>query len=257
MSDLNIALLQTSLVWEEPIGGLKHIQSLLDQRPPADLYVLPEMFTTGFSMQAEKLAESMEGPSVRWMLDFAMQNHTYICGSLIIRENEKYFNRLLVAGPEGLCGFYDKKHLFRMAGEDDYYQAGNQQLQLHIKGWDIRFWICYDLRFPVWMRNRKLEYDLGIIVANWPERRSSHWEKLLPARAIENQAYFAGVNRNGTDGNGLMYSGKSVILSPLGETLAGNHSESGWITSTLSRDFLQNYRNKFEAWKDADDFSLS
>lgn len=257
MQDLKIALLQTDLIWENPSLGLANIQQQFSQNlPDADLFVLPEMFTSGFTMNTASCAETMKGATVDWMQSWSAQTGKYLAGSLIIQEENQYYNRLLVFGPEGLLGQYDKKHLFRMAGEDIHYSPGNKKLILSIKGWNISFWICYDLRFPVWMRNVNLEYDAMVLVANWPDRRSSHWAALLKARAIENQSYLAGVNRIGVDGKNIAYSGKSVILDPLGETLQDANEKQGWIASTLSYASLQDYREKFAAWKDSDSFTL-
>jgi predicted amidohydrolase len=258
MQDLTLALLQTDLIWENSVAGLQYFQGkLAENLPEADLFVLPEMFPTGFTMNAPAHAETMLGPVVNWMKEWACTKRKYLCGSVIIQENDTYYNRLLVFGPEGLLGYYDKKHLFRMAGEDQVYTSGNARLVLPILNWKVSFWICYDLRFPVWMRNQSLEYDAGIVVANWPDRRVTHWSALLKARAIENQAYFAGVNRNGMDGNGIEYSGKSEIIHPLGTSLASRADDSaGWLTASLSYSALQDYREKFAAWKDADSFTL-
>lgn len=257
MQDLKIALLQTELTWENPALGLANVQQQFSQNlPDADLFVLPEMFTTGFTMNTAFCAETMQGPTMEWMKSWSAQAGKHLAGSIIIQEGYKYYNRLIVYGPEGLLGQYDKKHLFRMAGEDGHYTAGNKKLILSIKGWNISFWICYDLRFPVWMRNVNLEYDAMVLVANWPDRRSSHWSSLLKARAIENQSYLAGVNRIGVDGKNIAYSGKSVILDALGEPLQEANENKGWIVSTLSYSLLQEYREKFAAWKDSDSFTL-
>lgn len=258
MQNLTVALLQTSLIWENREQGLVAMQKRLERdAPSADLIVLPEMFTTGFTMNAREHAEEMDGPAVTWMRNYALQHQCWISGSLIIRENDRYLNRLIVAGPEGLAGWYDKRHLFRMAGEDQVYQAGHDRLIMDIRGWKVSFWICYDLRFPVWVRNRNQEYDAAVFVANWPERRASHWNSLLKARAIENQCYLAGVNRIGIDGNSIPYSGDSVLLTPLGEPIAAANARDGWITGEWDATALREYREKFPAWKDADDFLLT
>jgi len=257
MQNLKIALLQIPLIWESPEEGLTWVQSFFNNNlPEADLYILPEMFNTGFSMKPEKLFSTYTSEVCQWMQDWAGKQKKYLCGSIIFQENEKYYNRLLVYGPEGMEGYYDKRHLFRMAEEDLYFSYGKQKLILNIKGWNICFWICYDLRFPVWMRNTHLEYDLGVIVANWPERRATHWQKLLPARAIENQAYIAGLNRIGKDGNDIIYSGDSIVINPLGEEIVNAGNKQGWHCAELEYETLKNYREKFAAWRDADDFII-
>lgn len=258
MQNLTVALLQTSLVWENREQGLASIQERLEKEAPvADLIVLPEMFTTGFTMNARENAEKMDGPAVTWMQDYSRKHQCWISGSLIIQEDDRYYNRLVVAGPDGLNGWYDKRHLFRMAGEDQVYQAGKSKLITNIRGWKVSFWICYDLRFPVWIRNRNQEYDAAVFVANWPERRASHWSSLLKARAIENQCCLAGVNRIGSDGNSIPYSGGSVLLNAQGEPISNGNSEDGWVTGEWDAAALRDYREKFPAWKDADDFLLT
>jgi omega-amidase len=257
MQNLKVAGLQVPLIWEDPIAGLKHIQSCFRQDTPvADLYVLPEMFITGFTMHPENCASKLNDPVCKWMEQEAIARNAWICGTLIIEEHGAYYNRLMVYGPEGLAGTYNKKHLFRMAGEDEHYVAGNETLILDIMGWKVSFWVCYDLRFPVWMRNTGLKYDLAVVPANWPERRVAHWKKLLQARAIENQSYIIGVNRIGEDGNGIQYSGDSLITDPLGEILNYAENTQGWLLAELSASGLKEYREKFAAWKDADDFTL-
>lgn len=257
MQNLKVAGLQVPLIWEDPQAGLNHIQTCFGQdTPQADLYVLPEMFNTGFTMHPEKCASKSGDPVFKWMEQEAISRMAWICGTTIVEENGSYYNRMLVYGPKGFSGAYDKKHLFRMAGEDQHYVAGKDTLTLDIKGWKISFWICYDLRFPVWMRNTGLKYDLAVIPANWPERRSQHWRKLLQARAIENQSYVMGVNRIGEDGNGIQYSGDTLITDPLGEIVNDAQNTQGWQFAELSATLLNTYREKFAAWKDADDFTI-
>jgi predicted amidohydrolase len=258
MQDLTVALLQVPLGWENPKQGLSQIQKFFQssQLPDADLYILPEMFTTGFTMNASSCAEDMQGPAIQWMQAFSRDFGKYISGTLIIEENGHRYNRLVLYGPEGLCGYYDKKHLFRMAGEDAPYTAGTHKFTYTIKGWRISFWICYDLRFPIWMRNSGLSYDLAVVCANWPERRVFHWDTLLKARAIENQSCVAGVNRTGMDGNDIPYSGHSILLDATGKSIAEAGESEGWVIGSFSHSELLTYREKFAAWKDADAFTL-
>jgi predicted amidohydrolase len=232
------------------------------------------MFNTGFSMQPEIMGETMEGPTVDWMRRLSAEKKAIITGSLIIEENGKYYNRLIWMLPNGQLGYYDKRHLFAFAGEDQHYTAGKKRLIASVKGWKINLQICYDLRFPVWARNRittmeksmgeeiqsahdiRPEFDVLIYVANWPERRSHAWKTLLCARAIENQCYVIGVNRIGIDGNNISHSGNSLVIDPLGEVLYHMVDEEDIFTITLQKEWLNEVRNKFPFWKDADDFNF-
>jgi predicted amidohydrolase len=221
--------------------------------------VLPEMFSTGFSMQPALLAENMEGPTITWMRKMANSKKIILTGSLIIEENGNYYNRLLWMLPNGTVYHYDKHHRFAFAGEDNHYSSGNKRLIVSVNGWKINLQICYDLRFPVWARqqtNEAPEYDLLIYVANWPERRSHAWKTLLQARAIENQSYVVGVNRVGEDGNGINHSGDSMVVDPLGNILYAKSSETFVHTITLDKKTLTDIREKFPFWKDADPFQL-
>ncbi len=257
MNDLTITLIQTDLVWEQAAQnrqGLKEkIRSLSRS---SDLLILPEMFTTGFSMHPQKLAESPNGPTVQWLKTLSAEVQTDITGSIIISEKDHYFNRLFYVKPAGQIFTYDKRHLFRMAGEDRIYSAGRKLLTVQLKGWNIRPFICYDLRFPAWIRNQNLEYDLGLFVANWPERRIAHWRLLLQARAVENQAFIAGVNRIGKDGHGIVHNGQSLVVDPSGNILADLEDKDTVRSVTLSRKKLNDYRQKFPSWKDADVFHI-
>ena len=253
MQDLTVTILQCELAWEDPATNIRLFDKRLKQWvQQTDLVVLPEMFTTGFSMNARELAQDMNGPAVAWMRAASDRHGIDMAGSMIIRDGRHYYNRLIWAKPDGTLATYDKRHLFRMSGEHETYSAGEGTIIVELKGWRICPFICYDLRFPVWTRNNKKQYDLAIFVANWPAPRSMHWETLLRARAIENQCYVVGVNRVGTDGNGLPYDGKSAIIDPVGEILFQQKDAPAVHTQTLSCDVLTSYRETFPAWMDAD-----
>lgn len=253
MPDLKVALIQTALVWEDVDANLTMLDKKIgDMKKDCDLIVLPEMFSTGFSMNPGHLAESMNGRAVSWMIKKAEETGAVITGSVMTEDNDRFYNRLIWAQPDGNYSTYDKKHLFRYAGEDKVYTAGKSPVTLELSEWRIRPFICYDLRFPIWTRNLDLEYDLSIFVANWPARRSLHWRSLLRARAIENQSYVIGVNRVGVDGNNLEYAGHTSAISPLGEILCEEENNEIIQTVTLSKDALESYRKEFPAWMDAD-----
>ncbi|MDA8142124.1 MAG: amidohydrolase [Desulfobacteraceae bacterium] len=253
MPDLTVSLIQSDLAWEDIEANLAMFDAKLDTIEAAvDLILLPEMFSTGFSMNAARLAEPMNGKAVAWLQAQAVQKKTHIAGSLMIQDNGRFYNRLIWARPDGTLATYDKKHLFGYAGEDKIYTAGTTHLTMEVKGWRIRPFICYDLRFPIWTRNLNLAYDLAIFVANWPARRSAHWRTLLKARAIENQAYVIGVNRVGKDGAGLDHDGHSAVISPMGEVLFEEAQKETIHTVVLYRDPLDDYRSQFPAWRDAD-----
>ncbi|WP_439861171.1 amidohydrolase [Pseudomonas sp. MBLB4136] len=256
LPDLQLALVQTELVWHDPAANHARFESLLEQARGADLVVLPEMFTTGFSMDSAGLAEPEDGPSSQWLLAQAVRLQAVVTGSLIIRAADgSYRNRLLWARPDGSLAHYDKRHLFRMAGEHKHYAAGEQQVLLELKGWRVRPLICYDLRFPVWSRDPH-DTDLLLYTANWPAARRHHWNRLLPARAIENLCYVAAVNRVGEDGKGHAYSGDSQMLDFQGETLLNAEAAGGVFRVTLSGADLAAYRERFPAYLDADAFEL-
>jgi predicted amidohydrolase len=265
MSELTISLIQASLHWEDPEANRRMFTEYfrnLDSR--SELVLLPEMFSTGFSMQAAALAETMDGPTVGWMREMASRHKKVVAGSLIIREGDHFFNRLVWMLPNGNYGVYDKRHCFSLAGEDRYYTPGSRRLIASVKGWKINLCICYDLRFPVWSRQQKggaegnpaPEYDLLVYVANWPDRRIHAWKTLLPARAIENQCYVAAVNRVGDDGHGIAHSGWSMIVDPMGEILASEQGRPAVITCALKQEKLRETREKLPFWKDADDFLI-
>jgi omega-amidase len=263
--DLNITIVQTSLEWENKTKNLLHIEELLAaKKPQTDLIILPEMFSTGFSMNAPKLAETSSGKTLMWMRKMAETYNCVVTGSFITEEDGKYYNRLYWVPENGDVSTYDKRHLFSFANEEAHYSAGNKRIIVELKGWRICPLICYDLRFPVWSRNaddsgfsKPHVYDLLIYVANWPEAREKPWSNLLEARAHENQVYVAGVNRVGKDGNGIKHSGASAIYNPKGEKLSRtlNHQETVETTS-LSVDELDAFRKKFTVWKDKDSFSI-
>lgn len=260
MQDLEVAIIQDELDWHDPAANRRRFDEHLRYLPPADLVVLPEMFTTGFTMAAEAQAESMDGLTVAWMLEHARALDAVVCGSLIVGERRgegmHYYNRLIWATPEGSVTRYDKRHLFRHAGETGHYTAGTERVVVEHRGWRIAPMICYDLRFPVWSRHSH-DCDALVYVANWPAPRHAAWETLLRARAIENQCYAIGVNRVGRDGNGLDYRGGSAVIGFLGETLADCADAPKSVLATLSREPLREFRREFPFHLDADPYSLS
>ncbi len=252
MPDLTLTLVQSELVWEHRKANLERFEERLQPLAGAtDLVILPEMFSTGFTMNAAPLAETMQGPTLNWMYNLARQLAADIAGSAIIRENGELYNRLLWVKPDGRHFTYDKRHLFRMSGEHKVYAAGRERLTVTVKDWRVRPFICYDLRFPAWCRNRGLAYDLALFVANWPAARARHWRALLRARAIENQCCVVGVNRVGTDGNGLDYRGDSTVIDAQGEVRYHCEDREDVFTTTLVHEDLESYREAFPAWKDA------
>ncbi len=257
MSALNVAIVQSYLHWHDPMRNREEFSSvLLAHDEPVDLFILPEMFTTGFSMHATTHAERMDGRSVRWMADTASSLESALCGSLIIEEDGHYYNRFILMRPDGEFACYDKRHRFRLAGEHEHYSAGNDVVSIELNGWQIRPMVCYDLRFPVWSRNRN-DYDLLIYVANWPDRRHLAWETLIRARAIENLAYVAAVNRVGSDGNGIDYLGGSAIIDFVGKDLVAASTESTVMSATLEKSQLETFREKFPFHLDADTFTIT
>ena len=254
---MKLALLQTQLHWEAPDKNRQSLANELADLAPVDLVVLPEMFTTGFSMGAEALAETMAGPTVSWMQAMARAHQVVFCGSVIIESERGYTNRLLWVGPEGSVEYYDKRHLFRMSEEHQHYTPGIDRLSTTIAGFNCCPLICYDLRFPVFSRTQATDTDLLIYVANWPAKRATHWRTLLQARAIENQCYVVGVNRLGTDGNRVAYQGDSMVVDFQGEVLRDATDRRGWHYATLDLNALKDYRAAFPAWMDQDDFTLT
>jgi omega-amidase len=257
MENLKITTYQGYLFWENVDKNLQNIALRLSGiRTTTDLIVLPEMFNTGFSMNAEKLAEPMNGKTMQWMNATAQKFNCVVTGSLIISENGKYYNRLIWMRADGSFEKYDKRHLFAMGKEDETYTAGTEKLIVELNGWKVCPMICYDLRFPVWMRNVNQAYDLLLIVANWPERRSLHWRTLIPARAVENQAYVLGLNRFGYDGNEVFHSGDSMCIDPNGKVIYYKPNEEDIYTFSISADELVKVRHDLPFLRDADKFHL-
>ena len=256
MRTLRISLLQVELAWQDPAANRDRFEQLITAHSKeSDLTILPEMFTTGFTMEVQTHAERMDGESVAWLTRLAAKEQVTLCGSLIIEDQGQFHNRLIWMPPDGNQSIYDKRHLFRMADEHKHYTGGNRKMIVQLDEWRICPLVCYDLRFPVWSRGQN-EYDLLIYVANWPAARRSAWQVLLPARAVENQCYVAGVNRVGQDGNGKDYAGDSTVADHLGRTLTDCGDKPGSVTVSLDLDELNRYRKKFPAFLDADEFSI-
>ena len=286
MSALTVTIVQTRLFWEDKEQNLKMLEEKITGiKERTEIIVLPEMFTTGFSMKPSSLSEKMDGQTIQWMKKISSSKRAIITGSIIIEEQGNYYNRLLWMLPTGEYGTYDKRHLFAYAGEHEHYKGGTKRLIASVKGWRINLQVCYDLRFPVWARQQLLtllpeeeeevrnaleqeadlssveeieapEYDILIYVANWPERRIHAWKTLLQARAIENQCYVIGVNRVGNDGNEIYHSGDSMIVDPLGEILYSRSHDEDIFTMTIQQKKLEEIRARFPFWKDADNFML-
>jgi omega-amidase len=301
---LTITLIQTHLHWEDKQANRQMLeQKIRSINQPTHIVVLPEMFTTGFSMKPEQLAEKMDGETVAWMKQLAAEKRCILAGSVIIEVDNKYYNRLLWVLPNGKLAWYDKRHRFAFAGEDKHYAAGSKRVIASVNGWKINLQICYDLRFPIWARQKPTvvqeqsqpfhqyegekaelshdgepripvsleekpvvvpttpidpthEYDILLYVANWPERRNHAWKSLLIARAIENQCYVVAVNRVGKDGNDIYHSGDSCVIDPLGEKLYDKAHDEDIHTITLEKNSLNEVRQKFPFWKDADVFLI-
>ncbi len=254
---LHIAFFQTDLIWENRDENLKKFEGLFAELPSVvDLIVLPEMFSTGFSMNVKELSEPMDGETICWMQEQAEKQDAVISGSLMIKDDGKYFNRFVFVRPGGKIEFYDKRHLFSMGEENIHFLPGKVRKIFNLKDFRILPQICYDLRFPVFIRNRN-DYDLIINVANWPAPRKNAWQVLLKARAIENQAYVVGVNRVGADANGIRYSGDSAVIDPKGkEMVVGKIKTEEVLVAKLSKSSLERFRSNFPAWQDQDDFQL-
>lgn len=262
---LKITTIQSELDWENVDQNLDMFsRKIASIKEPTDIIVLPEMFNTGFSMQSEKLAEEMDGKSVTWLKEQARNTNAAIVASLIIKEHQNYYNRLVWVQPDGNYQTYDKRHLFRMAEEHHHFTAGKERLIVNYKGWRICPLVCYDLRFPVWSRNSSLKtqssepvYDCLIYIANWPEARRDPWNKLLQARAIENQCYVVGVNRVGTDGKRISYAGDSAVIDSKGDLInTVKTGEEDIVTTELSMKNLTQFREKFPVSMDADSFRI-
>jgi len=283
MSTLTCTLIQTKLFWEDAAANRQMLEEKINSiKEKTEVVILPEMFSTGFSMHPEKFAETMEGETVEWMKKIASSKKIIITGSLMMKEtsekvgDEVYYNRLIWMLPNGEYGFYDKRHLFAYGDEHNHYSKGNKRLIASVNGWKVNLQVCYDLRFPVWSRQSplvsqsilelrgvegesevSLEYDLLIYIANWPERRSLAWKTLLQARAIENQCYVIGVNRVGEDGTGVYYAGDSMVINSMGEILYQKNNEEDIFTIQLNRQHLEETRKRFPFWKDADRFIIT
>ena len=257
MKTLKITTFQSYLFWENIDKNLQNLGLRLNSiREKTDLIILPEMFSTGFSMNPSKLAEEMGGKTMKWMHDQARKFDSVVTGSLIIKESDKYYNRLIWMRPDGSHEQYDKRHLFGFGEEDKHYTAGTKKLFVELNGWKICPVICYDLRFPVWLRNNNEEYDLLLIVANWPERRSLHWRSLIPARAIENQTFVVAVNRVGHDGNEVFHSGDSMCIDPNGKVIYYKPNDEDLYTFSINKNDLIQARINFPFLRDADSFHL-
>ncbi|AXG74029.1 amidohydrolase [Flavobacterium arcticum] len=252
---MKISLIQTPLTWENHKANRDNFTERINSIEATDLIVLPEMFTTGFTMQPEGVAEKMEGESVVWMQEMAKAKDCAITGSLVITEDGKYYNRLFFVYPDGSYKTYDKRHLFTLAGEEKYYTAGSDRLVLEYRGWKICPLVCYDLRFPIFSRNTE-DFDLLLYVANWPQVRIQAWDALLKARAIENMCYIAGVNRIGQDNNGHNYSGHSQVIGGLGDYVVEPFGYEDVFTVELDKTALHKTRKKFGFLNDRDSFTL-
>lgn len=279
MSSIIITIIQSDLHWEDKEKNLGMFEEKISGlKEKTEMVILPEMFSTGFSMNPQLLAEKMNGPTMEWMMRIAKEHRIILTGSIIIEEEGRYYNRLIWMLPVGQYGHYDKRHLFGFAGEDERYAPGNKRLIASVNGLKLNMQVCYDLRFPVWAAQQSFvppllgkkrvsnfdafkepehpEYDILIYVANWPERRSHSWKTLLQARAIENQCYVIGVNRVGKDGNDIYHSGDSMIVDPLGELVYHKTHDEDIFTMTLHKNTIDEARKKFPFWKDAEHFMI-
>lgn len=261
--DLIVTLIQSEIYWHNIDANLGMFEEKIwTIGEKTNLILLPEMFTTGFTMEAGQFAEPMNGKTFRWMKQQAAQTKAVVAGSYIVREHGQYFNRLIWMEPDGNYSYYDKRHLFRMAAEQQVYSAGNQRLIKNVNGWNVCPLICYDLRFPAWSRNKwlpdqeRLEYDLLIYVANWPEKRINAWDILLQARAVENQCYVIGLNRTGKDGKEIKYNGHSVVVNPKGWKSLFTEDKEAVRTISLDYRKMRDFRKKFPAYLDADAFNF-
>ena len=257
--NLKVTVFQAYLFWENIDKNLQNLSLRLSGgvREKTDLIVLPEMFNTGFTMRAAEMAEEMDGKTMQWLTKTAETYDCIITGSLIIKENDHYYNRMIWMLPNGEYQYYDKHHLFGLGNEDETFSAGKKRVIVELKGWKIRLAVCYDLRFPVWLRNKESEYDILLLVASWPDKRSSHWRTLIHARAIENQCYVIGVNRVGHDGNQIYHSGHSMCIDPFGNTVYYKPEDEDLYTFSINYTDLEKTRRQFPFLKDADDFNLA
>ena len=255
---MKISVIQPDLIWEDKSRNFFNLDALiLPLYNKTDLVILPEMFNTGFSMNPELLGEPPEANTFAWMKNNAQKGNFGLCGSYIVKENMNFFNRFVFVSPENKSWYYDKRHLFRMGEEDKFFSPGKSRLVFTFRGVKISPYICYDLRFPVWSRNRN-DYDLSVYIANWPESRREAWSTLLKARAIENQCYVAGANRIGTDGYGVKYCGDSMIINPRGEIIvSADSNEECYLTGEISLTDLSDFRKEFPVHRDSDEFTIN
>ncbi|MFZ4261749.1 amidohydrolase [Sphingobacterium sp. HJSM2_6] len=257
MEPLKITIFQAYLFWENVDKNLQNLGLRLSSlREKTDLILLPEMFNTGFTTNVEKCAETMSGKTMHWLYDMSKQFDCVMAGSLIIEEEGKYYNRFIWMSPDGSFVHYDKRHLFSLGGENEKFTAGNSRIIFPLKGWKICPMICYDLRFPAWSRNQQGAYDLLVYTSSWPDKRSAHWRALIPARAIENQAYVIGVNRVGHDGKEVYYSGGSMCISPNGDVVYYKPEDEDLYTFTLNPKELEENRERFPFLEDQDQFNI-
>ena len=253
---MKVSLIQSVLVWENPVANRNHFEQKMNAIPKdVDLIVLPEMFTSGFTMNPAAVAETMQGETVTWLQTLAKARNCAITGSLVIAENDTFYNRLVFVFPSGEIQYYDKRHLFTLSGEDKAYTRGNQKIIIEYLGWKICPLICYDLRFPAFSRNQE-EYDLLLYVASWPKVRTNAWDALLKARAIENMSYTIGVNRIGIDGNGYEYLGHSQVVDFLGDYVLPPEEVEGLFTISLNKDKMIEMRQKLGFLNDKDIFTI-
>lgn len=258
MNELRVTTVQADIVWEDKEKNLNYFYSLISPlKNKSDLVILPESFSTGFSMNAVHLAEDIQGKTILTVKKWAKELNLAICGSFIAQENDLLYNKGFFITPEGDSYYYNKRHLFRMGEENTIFSMGTSYSVIPYKNWNIRILICYDLRFPVWSRNKNNEYDLLIYVANWPKARAKAWSVLLEARAIENSCYVCGTNRIGMDGNNIPHQGDSAILDYKGNILSKSETNQETVsTVSIHKEELENFRKKFPAWKDADAFDI-
>lgn len=258
INNLKVTIFQAYLFWENIDKNLSNITLRLSMgvKEKTDLIVLPEMFNTGFSMHAAELAEEMNGKTMTWMAETAKRYDCVVTGSLIIKEQDHYYNRMIWMLPDGTHQHYDKRHLFSMGQEDQTYTPGKDRVIVELKGWKIRLAICYDLRFPVFLRNRNEEYDILLIIASWPDKRIAHWKALIPARAIENQSYVIAANRVGHDGNEIYHSGHSMCIEAYGNTIYYKPEDEDLYTFSINYEELVKVRKGFPFLRDADAFDL-
>jgi omega-amidase len=253
---LTLCLVQYDVYWEDQKKNISRVEKLLQKYASSpDIILLPEMFSTGFTMNTGNCSETMQGSTVEWMKKASIQYRCMVSGSLVINDEGNYYNRFIAFHNGEIAGIYDKKHLFRMGEEHSWYTSGTNKTEIEFKGWKIAPFICYDLRFPVWMRNTG-HYDLAVVPANWPSKRDDVWQTLLKARAIENLCYVAGVNRIGTDGRNIEYIGHSMVVHPRNGILNPVSSEEKIIETEISLSELKSFRDRFPAHLDADDFKI-